>query len=616
VRGSVRTMSSLDGGLIRLGLWVGSMLAAGCEGKTQLILLMRSDFAIDVVGAPDAEEIEIDSVYVEASADGELPLEGEDGIAPLGDGGPGRLTGFPRVLPIVRGGRDPGPLDFQVVAGLGEESIVEWDVADLSFVPGRTHVALFDLTEACAGMSCPIGCRAGRCVNDVLLPGYTGELPVFDECAERGEGAVNDFANSREHCGGCRRPCDGACVEGACEPGAITDLASSARATCALRTDGASGGILTCWGGNASGELGILPLEDFASQPPRQWRGQPRALAIRGEPADDDPSTPPLVRFRAIDGGLAHFCAIDVGGDLWCWGSNARGQLGIEGEPGEPAAEPSDLAFGGATEVDAGLAHTCVLAGEPFCWGDNVDGQVTGTPTTTVIEPDVVEELALETTTAITAGGRHTCAILAERDGQDNAVVCWGANDREQLGAPDPFDVVLSGATEVEAGFEHTCAVVEGGVRCWGSNASRALGTTAIPDTATSAEPLAVAGLPSLPDGRGPWLSASIAFDESDPTLPVAAVTCAITTGGLFCWGANDEGQAHPGPEPEVDLPGMTTVIAPGGRHSCALVGGEVWCWGANALGQRGLWSADGLTVRGSDSPDSRLYVPTRVRRP
>jgi alpha-tubulin suppressor-like RCC1 family protein len=32
--------------------------------------------------------------------------------------------------------------------------------------------------------------------------------------------------------------------------------------------------------------------------------------------------------FRQIDSGLDHTCGLDPGGSLYCWGQNARGQLG------------------------------------------------------------------------------------------------------------------------------------------------------------------------------------------------------------------------------------------------------------------------------------------------
>ncbi len=65
-----------------------------------------------------------------------------------------------------------------------------------------------------------------------------------------------------------------------------------------------------------------------------------------------------------------------------------------------------------------------------------------------------------------------------------------------------------------------------------------------------------------------------------------AAHTCAITTSGsLYCWGENEEGQVTGTPAADVLVPrkwiesGVTAVTA-GEGHTCAAVGGEVRCWG------------------------------------
>ena len=68
---------------------------------------------------------------------------------------------------------------------------------------------------------------------------------------------------------------------------------------------------------------------------------------------------------------------------------------------------------------------------------------------------------------AIAAGDRHTCALR-----QDGTVACWGANDTGQLGngsttaAAYPVNVTgITSATQVVAGWGHTCALIEGGRR-------------------------------------------------------------------------------------------------------------------------------------------------------
>jgi hypothetical protein len=83
-------------------------------------------------------------------------------------------------------------------------------------------------------------------------------------------------------------------------------------------------------------------------------------------------------------------------------------------------------------------------------------------------------------------GGRHfatyahACAVI------DGGLACWGAGESGQLGdgamTPQrsrPFEVFPrnSGVTRVAAGAEHTCAVVSGRVGCWGSNVRAQVGS-------------------------------------------------------------------------------------------------------------------------------------------
>lgn len=76
---------------------------------------------------------------------------------------------------------------------------------------------------------------------------------------------------------------------------------------------------------------------------------------------------------------------------------------------------------------------------------------------------------------------------------------------------------------------------------------------------------------------------------------PFADHLCAIVGSGVHCWGNAEQRQT--GPEPWQStrapsaVPGLPHVVqlALGARHSCALSdAGEVWCWGANDRGQAG----------------------------
>src|SRR6185436_14857226 len=81
----------------------------------------------------------------------------------------------------------------------------------------------------------------------------------------------------------------------------------------------------------------------------------------------------------------------------------------------------------------------------------------------------------------VTAGDDHTCAIDAA-----DILWCWGSNEFGQLGIgaaaadredqPTPRSIDESSWTAVAAGARQTCGIVDGQVRCWGSNRHGQLG--------------------------------------------------------------------------------------------------------------------------------------------
>jgi alpha-tubulin suppressor-like RCC1 family protein len=92
--------------------------------------------------------------------------------------------------------------------------------------------------------------------------------------------------------------------------------------------------------------------------------------------------------------------------------------------------------------------------------------------TTTALTP--VQVVGLSGVVAISAGWRHTCALLG-----NGTLQCWGQNQFGQLGngtttnrtTPVPVSGI-TGAVGVTAGWwHHSCALLSGGsVRCWGAN--------------------------------------------------------------------------------------------------------------------------------------------------
>jgi alpha-tubulin suppressor-like RCC1 family protein len=139
----------------------------------------------------------------------------------------------------------------------------------------------------------------------------------------------------------------------------------------------------------------------------------------------------------------------------------------------------------------------------------------------------------------------------------------------------------LPGYSGLSARNYHTCALTAaGGVQCWGDNRFGQLG---VGDNLSRGNPV------------------DVVF--SDPTVHVSQVatggyhTCALTTTGeVWCWGRNIEGQLGTGDttdenEPIRVVPADSGVVrlAAGGYHTCALyAAGNINCWGYNNQGQLG----------------------------
>lgn len=143
--------------------------------------------------------------------------------------------------------------------------------------------------------------------------------------------------------------------------------------------------------------------------------------------------------------GFDHTCALIDDGTVMCWGGNALGQLGFG--TNEPVPLPTAVpGIDDAVELSVNGYNTCVRLGDGrvMCWGQSNlgqvgDGEMVHDPTTcsndgTVFDCQLspVFVMGLEDATTITTGFRHSCAIR-----ETNEIVCWGENERFQLGNPD-----------------------------------------------------------------------------------------------------------------------------------------------------------------------------------
>lgn len=199
----------------------------------------------------------------------------------------------------------------------------------------------------------------------------------------------------------------------------------------------------------------------------------------------------------AVAVGSRHACGITDGGAVVCQGEDALEQLG-NGPGSSPGLAQSMPIDADAQLVDAGHHHTCAVIANEFgqtvlCWGDNSSLQC-GSPmdeVTEVAEPTSVSGLVGETYTDLALGARHSCVLAG-----DGRVQCWGDNADGQVapGAPSGYQANLVTleddapllASEIGAGDRHTCArTIDGRVVCWGANDRLQLGADSSDATAT-----------------------------------------------------------------------------------------------------------------------------------
>jgi alpha-tubulin suppressor-like RCC1 family protein len=122
-----------------------------------------------------------------------------------------------------------------------------------------------------------------------------------------------------------------------------------------------------CWGWNGNGGIGDNTVTN-RSVPTR----------VKNEAGDG-----PLTNLQWIAASYLFACAVETGGEVFCWGQNNRGQIGDNTTTDRhlPKRVRNDTDTGylsGISRVYGGLWQTCVLAGDEtvWCWGYNAPGSL------------------------------------------------------------------------------------------------------------------------------------------------------------------------------------------------------------------------------------------------
>lgn len=393
-----------------------------------------------------------------------------------------------------------------------------------------------------------------------------------------------------------------ACIEGHCQ--SFLKISAGGATTCAAL----SGGGVQCWGLNSHGQCGQVHVVEtpggttLAAAMVQAWRAS--------VPLEDD------VKDVSVGGDEdhEHACALTDGNQVWCWGVSSLLPPSAEAEwVGIPKQIVLPEEIEQIERVFAGSGRGCLIGqtqadidegtSRLWCWGENGKGQTMpgassdrASPGYPVPHLDDVKDVAL--------GLNHTCALTEE------SLYCWG--DAGSLPCGDPsgaddarlIEIPLDGLGAVHGiavGDSHTCIATDAGIDCWDlTSAGQSMINRCVQDGSTCCEsPRHVADAPA-----------------ASATYSIAATgtrTCASwPSGDTECWSHPSSGtDAASGNDSQHHLyEGFGAAeVAVGSRHGCMRAQNErILCWGDNTYGQLGL----GTVGEPVDEPTEQTIEPNK----
>lgn len=308
------------------------------------------------------------------------------------------------------------------------------------------------------------------------------------------------------------------------------------------------------------------------------------------------------VEFGQVASAGALHTAVVRQGQLWVWGRNHQGQLGL-GDTTERET-PVHLTIPNPTSVELRQNHSLALtaSGHVYAWGDNNDGQL-GLGSTQVEDFEdrmaPVQVPAINDAVMVASGYDHTLVLL-----DDGTVVAFGQNAAGQLGDGSEIDksypVAVPGLTDVVqviAGSKHSAALTRAGqVYAWGRNTYGNLGQ-GTQDGDAHSSPIVVPELSNvvlLASGRDHILAL-----HDDGTVS----SWGLNNNGQLGQGTSGSGSEALSPAPVVGLSGVAAVFADGNFSFALATDMTAVGWGQNFNGQLGIGNDDTTDRVQPDAP-------------
>ena len=187
-------------------------------------------------------------------------------------------------------------------------------------------------------------------------------------------------------------------------------------------------GKVYSWGSNDYGQLGI-------SDQTAEMLKTPGGLYFRSVPYFVSGLQNAFI--VAITAGAYHVAVLSDMGQVYLWGSNSEGQLGMGDFSQRNLPVPLVYFTAPVLEVKTGAYHTVFLDtfGLVYVCGLNSNGQLGSGEGVEAKTPMNVAKIASQNITSIASGHYHVFGI-----GEDGVMWAWGANSFGQLGVGDAIN--------------------------------------------------------------------------------------------------------------------------------------------------------------------------------
>jgi alpha-tubulin suppressor-like RCC1 family protein len=377
--------------------------------------------------------------------------------------------------------------------------------------------------------------------------------------------------------------------------------------------------IVKCWGYHGSGQHG-----DGSTISPA-WKLSSNVLL---------PSVNSGNYIRQLNCKAYSCCIITSLEEMWCWGYNAQGLLGIGSTTDTSTPTKLNLQGNNVTKIAISVLNTCVVDsfGGVYCWGSNYYEQsgISGGGNTNTIYSPVFHSSRLVTTDAIDVESLPSVMIALKIDG---TLWGWGYGFGSVPYNMNNWPTTSSSKFALHSGggglilngdfsiplmvpqtnpASSTTTPVYLGDFCGSVSlcpAGRTLAHATCSTSVRTIDCICNSGTyPTSATACAPIVSYDMPYTTSMALGYYSTCACSASTGEIKCWGHGTASAGSMGygdqifrgrstdtmiaalPTVDLGLGSLAKVVVSGSKHVCAILfDNTVKCWGLNSHGQLGL---------------------------